>query len=81
MYENETWPKYYLSVVECKSCTISLKFMVAMATRRFLKRYTVGAKSMSPVDVEWFVITYNITIPLCITTQILFLWELSNLNK
>ena len=38
MYKNETWPKYYLSVVECKSCTISLKFMVAMATRRFLKR-------------------------------------------
>ena len=43
--------------------------------------YTVGAKSMSPVDIELFGIIYNITIPLCITTQIFFLWELSNLNK
>ena len=45
------------------------------------KSYTVGAKSMSPVDIELFVIICNITMPLCITTQIFFLWELSNLNK
>ena len=43
--------------------------------------HTVGAKSMSPVDIEMFVIIYNITIPLCITTRTFFLWELSNLNK
>ena len=36
------------------------------------RTHTVGAKSMSPVDIELFVILCNIKMPLCITTQIFF---------
>ena len=67
-------PCHASDVYELQKLSISLKCPN-------FTNYTVGAKSMSPVDIELFVIIYNITIPLCITTQIFFLWELSNLNK